>query len=637
MQTREALTSALWPSTIVEEHSLTWNVSALRRALSDEGGSPRYIETVRGHGYRFIAEVTEIPRASARKSEAGSKTGVTRRKPWKPVVAVLAGAVITGVLIWYFAARPGSTETVRTPTQSIAILPFENLSPDHANAYFVRGIHDLILTKLAGIGTLKVIARTSTRDYPSHPRNPGRVAHQLGVSTLLEGSVQQEGRRVLINVQLVDAHNGNHLWAQAYIRKLNNVLDVESDVAEKVATALKLHLLPQESNRLSSIPTQNPKAYDFFLQAEYFAAQTVAGSSKTPYATATHAEKLYQHAITKDPKFALAIARLSILDSYMYWYNIDRTPQRIAEAKKTAKQALNLKPELPESHLAMGYVYYYSGRDYTKALTEFQQVRQTAPNNTEAIGAIAFIQRRQGQWKDALAGLHKAETLDPRNPLWYYELGETLVQLRHYRKALEEFDHALSLSPHSYRVMNYKAVALLLSGKPRQASATLNRIPKSTNPRGSVSAVRFKVAWLLHRPKLALNALASIKTEWLAAPLMPGSVPVSLFRAQALSLAGKQDKAHFEYKKALDLVTTRLQMQADDPNLFNVLALIQVGMGKKAAAARSATRATKLLPISADALYGPSYLTTLAVVHAQSGAAGPAVKLLRRLLNMPPA
>ncbi len=632
LQTRDALVSTLWPDTIVEEHSLTWNISALRRALGDEGDAPAYIETVRGQGYRFIAEVATASESDTRKE--ARKT--TSRRRWMQIAApLIVVAAISGLLIWYFGIRPDSTGVGRTPAQSIAVLPFENLSANRANAYFVRGIHDLILTKLAGLGELKVIARTSTKSYPSHPRDYARIANQLGVSNLLEGNVQQVGNRVLVNVRLVDARSGNYLWAQSYVRRYDHVLDIESDIAQNVAAALKLRLMPEESNRLKNILTKNPRVYDLYFQAEYFAAQIFAGTSANPGETAKHAIQLYRQAIKEDPEFARAFAQLSILESHIYWYHVDRSPERITDALRTAKRAIALNPALPAAHLALGYAYYYGSRDYAKALAEFRQVREAAPNNTEAIGGIAFIHRRRGQWSSALHELHKAEILDPRNPLWYYELGSTLAQLRRYDEAQAEFNHALSLAPKSYWVTGYKATVYLLSGNLKLAQKTLNSIPASINPRGAISAVRFKIDWLRRQPEQALKALDSVKSGWLAAPLMPGRIPASLFRAQALRLMNHPQKAQLAYEHALTLTENALREEPNNLNLLSLLALIQSGLGQESAALRSAMRTVKRIPISRDAMYGPSYLSALAVVYTQSGKAVSAVKILRHLLSIP--
>ncbi len=663
LKTREELFEALWPNTIVEDTNLAWNMNGLRKALGDDGPPHCYVETVRGHGYRFIApvETGEIKEAAQNQptedtDESGPEepTGQAEEKAARALPRRRTGAfmlilatvvaVVAGLLAWHFAARPitakgngtptGTSGVQAVPARSVAVLPFENLSPDAANTYFASGIQDMILTKLAGIGDLKVISRTSTQQYPSHPQNLKMVARQLGVATILEGSVQKSGKQVLINVQLIDAGTDNHIWAQAYIRSLDNVFNVESDVAEQVAAALKATLLPAEAARIAHPPTKNPQAYDLFLRAEYLATRVEAESVKNPADAAYQAVKLYRQAIARDPNFTLAYARLSYLESYMYWYNFDHAPARIASAGKAAQQALALNPTLPQAHLAMGFVHYWGHRDYAKALAQFEQAGRDLPNNADVVLAIAAIQRRQGKWQAAVDGFERAAVLDPRNPRWPEELGNTLTNLRHYTKAGTAYDQALAIEPHDYNAAAYKAIALLLAGNLTEARKTLTTIPVDINLRGLVPATKFELAWLARKPKNALASLSGAPT-WVQAPLMIGQIPTDLFRGAAWALQNNTDQAQQAYQEARRLLEEASHQQPDNPNLWSSLGLVNAGLGRKAEAISAGSRATQLLPVSKDALYGPSHLASLAATYAQLGEADSAVKLLRRLLSMP--
>ncbi|HEV2606856.1 MAG TPA: hypothetical protein VGT79_02630, partial [Xanthomonadaceae bacterium] len=252
--------------------------------------------------------------------------------------------------------------TQATNSKSIAVLPFENLSEDKSNAYFATGMQDEILTRLAGIHDLKVISRTSTEQYASHPPNLKVVAEQLGVATVLEGSVQKADGKVRINLQLIDARTDGHLWAQNYDRDLKDVFAVQSDVAEKVADALKAQLLPAESARIGDVPTKNQEAYDLFLKAEIFTGQIDVASAKDPADAVRKAADFYEGAIAVDPDFALAYARLSYLKAVAYWTGTDPSPQAIDAAQAAATKALALRPNLPAAHVAMGYAHYWGHR-----------------------------------------------------------------------------------------------------------------------------------------------------------------------------------------------------------------------------------------------------------------------------------
>src|SRR5206468_5521647 len=233
---------------------------------------------------------------------------------------------------------------------------FENLSRDPDNAYFVDGTQDEILTRLAKISALKVISRTSTTRYTSHPDNLRQIARELGVANILEGSVQRAEGAVRVNVQLIKAETDSHLWAETYDRDVKNIFSVESEIAQNVADALRAKLLPEETARVASVPTKNPQAYDLFLKADYFANHVYLASAKNPAATGREAADLYEQACAIDPTFALAYARLAYLKARLYWYGTDPSAQAIDAAQNAAARPLALHPESPEAHLAMGYV-----------------------------------------------------------------------------------------------------------------------------------------------------------------------------------------------------------------------------------------------------------------------------------------
>src|SRR5690348_8265515 len=350
---------------------------------------------------------------------------------------------IGGMLLWRFertassnsspdAAQrnPGSASSTQAiPAKSIAVLPFENLSDDKSNAYFASGMQDEILTRLAGIHDLKVISRTSTEQYASRPPNLKIVAEQLGVATVLEGSVQKANGKVRINLQLIDARSDSHLWAQNYDRDLADVFAVQSDVAEKVADALRAQLLPGESARIASVPTQNQQAYDLFLKGRYLFNQLQTSSARDPVAVGREATDAYDRAVAADPQFALAYAQLSYLQSYLHWYGVDRHTAVVDSARDAAERALALQPDLPEAHLAMGYFHYWCHRDYAAALREFDIARTGMPNSAEVIAAIGYVHRRQGLPDWGIPELRQASVLDPRNSLLPREIAGSYVAL----------------------------------------------------------------------------------------------------------------------------------------------------------------------------------------------------------------
>lgn len=635
--TREALIEALWPKAVVEEHSLTWYVSALRKALGDEGESPRYIETVRGHGYRFVPTVTV--------EETARAAGVPAR-PRRRTIAFVAGglllvsiAVAAGVFFRLRAVHSAAESPASARTRSLAVLPFENLSADPANAYFASGIQDLILTKLAGIRDLHVVSRTSTERYASHPADLREVGRQLGVASVLEGSVQKAGDQVLVNVQLIDTKTGEHLWAQAYTRTLDNVFGVESEVAERVAAALRARLLPEERTDILRPPTENARAYDLFLKAEYIALAIEEGNvSVTKREDAAHeAIDLYRRAIAQDPKFALAYARLSFLESYYYWFSPPRDTARLAAARKAAQQALALAPDLAQAHLAMGYVLYWGDHDYDAALKEFRVVHDRLPNDAEALGAIGLILRRQGHWDEAVRDLRETADLDLYNPRWRLELGFTLALLGRYAEAEREFDRVLAASPDNYDAAIRRVWLMLASGRPDAARHLLAAMPAgfSRSETWFTVGARYEAAWLQRDPAAALKALEGAPL-WIAQFSTLSVAPVDLLKGQALALQGEDARARAAFSAAREVLQKALKSRPDSPDYWSALGLAEAALGEKGKAIEAGKTAVRLMtPYAQDAVQQPAPIAALAAIYARCGEPAEAVRLLRRLMARP--
>src|SRR5712692_4406980 len=240
-------------------------------------------------------------------------------------------------------------------------------------------------------------------------RNAREIGKTLGVATLLEGSVRRSGNRVRVNVQLINASNDEHIWAEDYDRDLTDVFAIQTDLAQKIASALQAKLSPNEKARLDRRPTQDPNAYLLFIQAHDYASRMDMFRD-----TSLKAEPLFEQAIKLDPNFALAFAGLSMVESWVY-HSFEPIPARREKARLNADEALRLQPDLPEGHLALGFSYYYGDRDYERALAEFEIASRGLPNESQAYLAIGSIQRRQGKWTESTANLEKAATLDPKN------------------------------------------------------------------------------------------------------------------------------------------------------------------------------------------------------------------------------
>src|SRR6266581_1187633 len=366
-----------------------------------------------------------------------------RRNPTSAllVACLVALAVAAGWIAW-------KSEFIRHPvvTSGVAVLPFDNLSPDPNNAYFAQGIQDEILTRLASIADLKVISRTSTAKYKSKPEDLKTVSQQLGVATVLEGSVQKAADKVRVNVQLIDAQADSHLWARSYDRDIKDVFAVESEVAQEIADSLQAKLSPAEAKTLAATPTKDTVAYDLFLRAEH--EERLAENSLSPESY-EQAAAWYQQAIARDPNFALAMARLVRNRMDRHWFLEQMTDAELAQVHSMAEHAIALAPTLAEAHVALGNYFYHGYRQYEQALTEFERALQLQPNAATAVEYSGYVHRRQGQWARCLDEFKRALEEDPRNALLAGNVAATYVTLRMWKEAERAAQHTLELDPRS--------------------------------------------------------------------------------------------------------------------------------------------------------------------------------------------
>src|SRR5438105_3691075 len=362
------------------------------------------------------------------------------------VIMLVATGIIISAAAGFFLLPRAAAHKI---DKSIAVLPFENLSDEKENAYFADGIQDDILTNLSKIGDLKVISRTSVMPYRGKTQNLREIGKTLGVANILEGSVRRSGNKVRVNVQLIDANNDQHIWAEDYDGDLSDVFKIQTDLATKIASALQAKLSPTEKEQITRKPTEDSDAYLAFVQAHNL------NVSMEDYSRLQEGEQMYERAIKLDPKFALALARYSQLESWIY-HSFEPTPARKQKAVDLAERALKLEPSLPEAHLARGFAYYYGDRNYEAALNELASAQRGLPNEGEAYLVIGAIQRRQGKWEESTANLKKASELDPKSSWPLQNLAFNYQMVRDYGAAQRTVDKALELSPKSFELWGLK-------------------------------------------------------------------------------------------------------------------------------------------------------------------------------------
>jgi len=545
--------------------------------------------------------------------------------------AVFAGAALMFAIA---AAALGTwlyqrTRTFRPEERSIAVLPFENLSSDKENAYFAEGIQDEILTRLSKIADLKVISRTSTEHYKSAPENLPEIARQLGVAHVLEGSVQKSGDAVRVNVQLIKATSDSHVWSDTFDRKLNDIFLVESEVAKAIAERLRAKLTGEEEQVIDAKPTDNPRAYDAYLRGLAYTLKT----GFTP-ANSLGAQKYLKDAVHLDPKFALGWALLSSVDASGYLtQSLQPTADLREEARKAAETALMLQPNLGEALLAKGSYHYACLKDYDAAVNYFEQARRLLPNNSQIPQALAYVERRRGNWDRSDVYFNQAEKLDPRNVSLLSQHARSYICLRRFPEAQRKLEQILNIAPDDIDTLVLKARIAQAEGDLPRASAFLTPLRLGA---GYVNALETQVyqAILEARPAQVIPRLKEI----LAKPdqaLGYYNGELRFWLGWAQEVAGDHAGARESWSQARSELEPFLKEQPDNFALMGDLALTNVALGDNAAALTLAERAMEMIPIEKDALTGPRPLDILARVAARIGDPDRAISTLEKLLSIP--
>lgn len=519
------------------------------------------------------------------------------------------------------------------PVKSVAVLPFANLSAEPENAFFADGMQDEILARLAHIADLKVISRTSVDVYKSGAaRNLREIGRQLAVRHVIEGSVQRVANRVRVTVQLIDALNDAHLWAEHFDRDLADTFAIETDIADAVAHQLKTTLSPADKSA-NAQPTRDMEAFDLYLRAK--ALITNFHDSADWKETLLRAVRLLDEAISRDGNFALAYCWATWAHDQLYWFSLDPSSNRLALEKAAARTALALAPDLGEAHLAQALVYYHVSRDYEHALRELEIARRSLPNSAEVYSMLGYIARRQGRWEDALTNLKKAVDLDPRNPQILSGLSTLYDVLRRYDEKEALHFHAAEMNPSTRDYFQMiRAQTELQRGDLQSVHQALDSLPVGYDPDGAVSYTRVQLALYERKPQIAQDVLAKTKAEDFAAN---GGVqlPVSWFQGCVARAAGDLERAMSAFSATRSKLEAKLRDKPDDPILLGQLALVDAGLGRKQDAISEAQRAVALRPLSQDALDGATVLSSLAMTYAWTGDVNAALEQLGVVAKAP--
>ena len=639
---KERLMEAVWPDSIVEENNLTQNISTLRRVFGETPGSRQYIATVPGRGYRFVAkikmseadagpEARRIPEAAIAPAEKKTEPGASVAQPenrhsFRPALLATAAVLALSVAALFFwrdrtqnpPEAPARTKSAKIllPEKSIAVLPFANLSADKENAFFTEGVHDDILTELAKFADLKVISRTSVASYAAGPRrNLSEIAQELGVANVLEGSVRRAGGKVRVTAQLIEMRTNTHLWAETYDRDLADVFAIQSDIAQRIATALEAKLAPEEKARLDARPTTNSEAYVLYL--------TALGTEDF-----SEAEKIYVKAIALDPGFALAYAKASILNSH--FSGDDRA--RKEKARLQAEEALRLSPALGEAHMALGLCLYWGEKKYDAALKEFEVAASTSPNNAEIYGYVGGIYRRQGRWRESIASFERALSLDPRNCMIAFQAANNYLFVRDWPAATAGFNRALAVKPDFVPPrIGLAYLEVFRNGNPAAGRKILENIPVSVETNELLTVARWDLAMLERDHATAEKILTAAALENLSPA---GDAPITYYQGRLALARGDLESAQRYFATVRPDAEKRLR---DNPDAARhaQLGLLYAYMQRKDDAIREGRRAVELEPESQNAFHGAAHAANLALVYSLVGEPDQAITLIERLLSTP--
>jgi tetratricopeptide (TPR) repeat protein len=476
---------------------------------------------------------------------------------------------------------------------------------------------------------LKVISRTSTQHYKSAPENLPEIAKQLGVAHILEGSVQKSGDAVRVNVQLIKAANDSHLWADTFDRKLTDIFSVESEVAKAIADQLRAHLTGEEKQVIAAKPTDNPEAYDAYLRGLAYTLKTADTT-----ANAVGAQKYLREAVRLDPNFAVAWALLSYVDAASYRNQaLQPTVALREEARQAAETALTLQPNLGEALHAKGYYHYACLKDYGTAVRYFEQARQLLPNSSRILESLAYLERRRGQWDRSESYFNEAEKLDPRNLHLLTQHAVTYFSRRRFPEALQKLEQVLNITPDDVDALALKASIAQAEGDLPRAAALLAPLhPNADNP--DAVATQVYQAILERRPAPVIPRLKEI----LAKPdpaLGYSNGELRFFLGWAQEVAGDHAAAQGSWRQARSELEPFLKEQPENYYLIGDLALVNMGLGDKAAAFAFVEKGMTVVPLEKDAVDGPARLEILARVAAQMGEPDRAIAALQKVLSIP--
>lgn len=570
---------------------------------------------------------------------AREKAAAARQRRRRMLVAGTAAIILLATGLTYLKLRSGNRPAlggeVGAPSRkSIAVLPFQNLN-ESQTSYFADGIQDEILTRLAKVSDLKVISRTSVMQYRAGPKtgNLREVAQSLGVTNILEGSVEQQAGHVRVRAQLIEASTDTLIWADQYDRNLADIFAIQTEISEKVVAELKARLSPAEKAAIQEVPTKDLVAYEFYIRGkELVAATTFNSRGREDLVEGAH---LLQQAVEHDPTFFQAYYQLARAHDQIYLLGADHSTARLAMAEIAVEALQRLRPDAGETHAARAAHLYWGYRDYDGAKTEVELARRSLPNDPLPLLLNAYIQRREGLWNEANQEFDRALALDPQNVNILRQIAVSCHYQRRFADMSRTVDRALAVNPNDAALRVQKAeIELDWRAEPGPLRQTLNALIKAQPELGETFAdTRLHLAMCEGNFAEGDVALAQMTPDGCSAegvPLPKNWCAGCLARARK-DLAG----ARREFEQARIEAAELVRKQPDYPEAICVLGLLDAGLNRKEDAIREGRRAVELLPLSKDAIDGSLLLENLAIIYAWTGEADLAIAELKHLSQIP--
>jgi len=550
---------------------------------------------------------------------------------------VFAPAILKQMRAGKTEAAPAATSVMASaiPEKSIAVLPFENMSRDPDNAFFTDGVQDQILTALAKVADLKVISRTSVMQYKTgQPRNLREIAQQLGVTHVLEGSVQRAGNKVRVNAQLIKARTDGHEWAENYDRPIDDVFAIQSEIAKAIADQLQAKLSPKEKSAIEQPPTADVAAFDLYSRAKNLMLST--SFSALAAKNVEQAISLLNQAVARDPSFFLAYCQLSLAHDQQYFLTgSDHTPARLAMAQSALDAALRLRPDGGEAHVTRAEFLYRIHLDYDGALAELEIARRTLPNDPHVFELTGYILRRRGKQEEALKYINRALTIDPRNLFTLQQVALSYFYLRRFPENVAVLDRALAIKPDDPETMATRALVFLSWKADTQP---LHQTIEEVRAKNPAALPGIADSWLLcalaeRDAKAGEAALAALGDNSFGDDATQFSPEFG--RGLLARMTNDEKKAREAFTAARIAQEKRVEEQPDYAPAISILGLIDAALGRKEDALREGRRAVELLPVAKEAHNGPGMIQNLAIIAAWVGEKQLACDQLATTLRLP--